>query len=145
MKILRVKKLREFVWGLSIARIKKWKKTDPQLKKWGSVFFNFFIGALLRPQIAVWRHATILYVWKLHFWENDKILITQPILVPFLSLSIYGIQDLWLSHTLTQSFSHFHKLFTHFSHNLSYLGQSYQFWYLKASSLAGNLNVRSSE
>ena len=83
-------------------------------KKLGSVFFNFLIRALLRPQIAIWRRETILCIWKIYFWENDKILITLAIYVRFWSLRYLwkrlceGIQDFRLSHTFTHSFSHFH-------------------------------------
>ena len=49
------------IWGLRSAWNKKLKKTDPRYfsKKLGSVFFNFLIQALLRPQIAIRRCATI--------------------------------------------------------------------------------------
>ena len=47
------------IWGLTSAWIKKLKKTDPHLKKIGSVFYNFLIWVLLRPQIAIRSCATI--------------------------------------------------------------------------------------
>ena len=47
------------IWGLTSAWIKKLKKTDPHLKKIGSVFYNFLIRVLLRPQIAIRSCATI--------------------------------------------------------------------------------------
>ena len=47
------------IWGLRSAWIKKLKKTDPHLKKIGSVFYNFLIRVLLRPQIAIRSCATI--------------------------------------------------------------------------------------
>ena len=104
------------IWGLRSAGIKKLKKTDPHYfsKKLGSVFFNIFIQALLRPQIVIWGRATILCVWKIYFWENDKILITLALYVRFWSLRYLwkllceGIQDFRLSHTFTHSFLHFH-------------------------------------
>ena len=50
--------------GLRSARIKKLKKTAPIFFffKWGSVFFNFLIQALLRPQIAIRQLAHISLV-----------------------------------------------------------------------------------
>ena len=51
-----------FRWvELGSAQIKKLKRTDPHLKKkkLGSLFFNFLIRALLRPQIAMRHCATI--------------------------------------------------------------------------------------
>ena len=37
-------------------------------KKWGSVFYNFLIQALLRPQIAIQIHANISHVIFSLFW-----------------------------------------------------------------------------
>ena len=55
------------IWGLGSTQIKKLKRTDPHLlKKCVSVFFNLFIWALLRPQIAIWWHTIfshILFSW----------------------------------------------------------------------------------
>ena len=79
----------------------------------GCVFFNFLIQVLLRPQIAIWLHVTILYVWKTYIWENDKILVTLAINVCFWSMGYLWhhlckeIQDFRLSHTFAHSFSHF--------------------------------------
>ena len=52
------------IWGLRSAQIKNMKKTDPPFfqKKCGSVFFNFLIQALLRPQIAIRQRAHISLV-----------------------------------------------------------------------------------
>ena len=49
---------------------KKLKKTDLHfLKKWwGSVFFNFMIRVLLRPQITIRRRANISHVIFSWFW-----------------------------------------------------------------------------
>ena len=100
--------------ALGVLGSKSWRKQTLIFfqKKWGSVFFNFLIRALLRPQIAIRCCATILCVWKIYFWENDKILITLAIHVPFWSLRYLwkrlcnGIQDFRLSHTFIHSFSH---------------------------------------
>ena len=75
------------IWGLRSARIKNMKKTDPHFfqKKWGSVFFNFLIWALLRPQIAIRRHANISRV-IIHIrivLNNAKYLITWSNFVGF--------------------------------------------------------------
>ena len=54
------------IWGLRSARIKKLKKTDPHFFKWESVFYNFLIWALLKPQIAIrWRAniSRIIFSW----------------------------------------------------------------------------------
>ena len=64
MKILRVKKSRKFgsrFEALGVLGSKSWRKQTPIFfqKKWGSVFYNFLIRALLRPQIAIRRRATI--------------------------------------------------------------------------------------
>ena len=57
----KIAKIRIAIRGLRSARIKKMKKTDPNFfqKKWRSVFYNFLIWVLLRPQIAIRRRATI--------------------------------------------------------------------------------------
>ena len=49
---------------------KSWRKQPPIFfqKKWGSVFFNFLIQALLRPQIAIRRRANISRVIFSWFW-----------------------------------------------------------------------------
>ena len=86
------------IWDLMVPQIKNLKKTEPLFS---SVFYNFFIRALLRPQIVI-PFWSLRYLWK-HLCK--------------------GMQDFRLSHTFTYSFSHFHTLFTHFSHNLSYYGQ----------------------
>jgi len=64
MKILRVKYSRAVgsrFEALGVLGSKSWRKQTPIFfqKKWGSVLFNFFIRALLRPQIAIWHRATI--------------------------------------------------------------------------------------
>ena len=61
--------------GLRSAWIKIWRKQTPtffktknQEKKWGYIFFNFFIWALLRPQIAIRQRANISRVIFSWFW-----------------------------------------------------------------------------
>ena len=61
--------------GLRSARIKIWRKQTPtffktknQEKKWGYIFFNFLIWALLRPQIEIrWQaiFSRIILSWFL--------------------------------------------------------------------------------
>ena len=64
MKILRAKYLRivrsQFE-ALGVLWSKSWRKQTSIFfqKTWGSVFYNFLIRALLRPQIAIRRCATI--------------------------------------------------------------------------------------
>ena len=60
--------------ALGVLRSKSWRKQTLFFwKKWGSVFFNFFIRALLRPQIVIQRRTTILCVWKYIFWKSQNI------------------------------------------------------------------------
>ena len=55
--------------GLRSAHIKKLKKTDPHFfEKWGSVFFNFLILELLRPQIAIRRCTNFSHMIFSGFW-----------------------------------------------------------------------------
>ena len=62
------------IWGLRSAQINKLKKADPHffLKNWGSVFFNFLIQALLRPQIAIKGRGNISRV-IIHSFKQCKI------------------------------------------------------------------------
>ena len=63
------------VWGLRSARIKKLKKTDPHIKKWGSVFYNFFIQATVQSQIAICSCANNLHV---KFSKKSKFSFCPP-------------------------------------------------------------------
>ena len=58
------------ICGLRSALIKKLKKTDPNFfrKECGSVFFNFLIRALLRPQIAIRQRTNISRIIFSWFW-----------------------------------------------------------------------------
>ena len=72
MKKLRVKFPRAIgsrFEALGVLRSKSWRKQTPIFfqKKCGSVFFNFLIRALLRPQIAIRRPANISCV-MIHIW-----------------------------------------------------------------------------
>ena len=75
------------IWSLRSALIKKLKKTDPHFfsKKWGSVFLNFLIRSLLRPQIAI-RQRTNISCVIIHIrivLNNAKYLITWSNFVVF--------------------------------------------------------------
>ena len=67
-------------------KIAIWKK-DPHFfpKKWGPLFYNFLIRALLRPQIAIWRRANIssIIMYIRIFLNNAKYLITWSNFVGF--------------------------------------------------------------
>ena len=55
--------------ALGVLRSKSWRKETPFfVKKWGSIFFNVLIRALLRPQIAIRRRANISCVIFSWFW-----------------------------------------------------------------------------
>ena len=81
MKILHVKKSRKFgsrFEALGVLGSKSCRKQTPIIfqKKWGSVFFNFLIRALLRPQIAIRICAIFSRVIFSLFWPL-KIKISQ--------------------------------------------------------------------
>ena len=89
--------------------------SGPTFYEW---FSSMLIWSLLRPEMAIQWRVTFVCIWKIYFWKNYKIFITQPILVRFWILRYLWkhlckrILDFRLSHTSTHSFSHFQTIFT---------------------------------
>ena len=70
--------------ALGVLRSKSWRKQTPIFfkKKCGSVFFNFLIRALLRPQIAIRQRAHISRVIFFKIWAPSNQNIWQHLLRP---------------------------------------------------------------
>ena len=83
-----------------LGQLKSWRKQPPIFfqKKWGSVFFNFLIQALLRPQIAIQQRANISPVIFSWFWtlkikkiEKNYMVITLSDFLTILAIKIFEI------------------------------------------------------
>ena len=74
---------RIIIWDWSVPRIKKLKITDPHFfqKKLGSVFFNFLIRALLRPQIAI--RQRVFYAYEKYIFGKSRNIHNSAYIGPF--------------------------------------------------------------